>query len=337
MRALLCLAAALGCTAVPAVPPLPAATTAATPAATVWQLATGYRAESFHTQNLQQFAQAVDVTTLGALRIEIHPNNTLVRMADIPAEMQAAHLAAGEIIMSGLAKEVPVAGADSVPFIVASYADAQRLWMHQRPLLDKALAARGLMALYAVPWPSQGLYTTRAVRFPSDFKSSAMRSYNPATVRIAEMLGATPVDVPMPQVGQALAAGRIDSMITSGITGVENKVWDRLKFFYDIRAWFPKNLVLVRRASFDALDGPTQRALLDAARAAEQRGWAASEAAAGAALAELTAHGVRVEPPSFELRTELQRLGERFSIEWVRATGKDASAILIPYYTTALR
>jgi TRAP-type transport system periplasmic protein len=38
-----------------------------------------------------------------------------------------------------------------------------------------------------------------------------MRTYNQATVRIAEMLGATPVDVPMVDVKRALASSQLAS------------------------------------------------------------------------------------------------------------------------------
>ncbi len=304
-------------------------------AQTVWKLATGYRAESFHTENLRQFAKDVAAATDGKLVIEIHPNNTLAKLADIRAKVEAGEIAAGEVIMTSLVKQIPAAGADSVPFIVNSFDDAKRLWEHQRPVIDPGLARRGLLALYAVPWPSQGLYSIKPVRSAADLKGAKMRTYNAATVRIAELTGAAPVDVTMPDVAAAVAAGRIDSMITSGITGVENKVWGQLKFFYDIRAWFPKNLVLVDSASFDALDAKTQAALREAAAAAERRGWAMSEAAAASALTELTAHGMRIDPIGFEFRNELRRFGEKFSIEWVRTTGQDASAILIPYYTGA--
>ncbi|MEW6707183.1 MAG: TRAP transporter substrate-binding protein [Pseudomonadota bacterium] len=301
-----------------------------------WQLATGYRAEVFHTENLRQFAREVGAATGGALKIDVHPNNQLAKLSEIRAQVEAGKIAAGEVIMTSLVKEVPVAGADAVPFVVGSYEDARRLWQHQRPIIDQALAPRGLLALYAVPWPSQGLYTTRPIASIADLKGARMRTYNATTVRIAELLGASAVDVPMVEVGKALAAGRIDSMITSGVTGVENKVWDHLKYFYDIKAWFPKNLVLVNKARFEALTPEQREAVRRAAQAAEERGWAASEAASVASLKELAAHGMRIESPGFEFRNELRRYGDKFSLEWVRTTGQDASAILIPYYTAGV-
>ena len=43
--------------------------------------------------------------------------------------------------------------------------------------------------------------------------------------------------------------------------------------FYDTQAWIPKNVTFVNKAAFDALDKPTQDAMLKAAATAEARGW----------------------------------------------------------------
>jgi TRAP-type C4-dicarboxylate transport system substrate-binding protein len=118
-----------------------------------------------------------------------------------------------------------------------------------------------------------------------------MRTYNQSTTRIAEMLGATPVDVPMVGVNKALASGKMDNMITSAVTGVENQVWGQIKHYYEINAWFPKNIVFVNLKALTALKPAEQKAVTDAAQEAEKRGWAMSQAAAAASTAELKAKG----------------------------------------------
>lgn len=300
--------------------------------ATTWQLATGYRAESFHTQNIVQFASEVEQASAGALRIEVRPNNTLFKLAEIRQAVQDGKAEAGETIMTSMVGEVPIAGADSIPFVVQSYGDARRLWSLQRPLIEKHLAARGLKPLYAVPWPPQGLFTNQAVRSAADFQGTRMRTYNQSTQRIAQMLGATPVDVPMVEVNQALASRRMDNMITSAVTGVENRVWDQIGFYYGINAWFPKNLVFVNRQAFEALPPSVREAVTQAAARAEARGWALSEAVATESTSELQRRGIKVDrvPATFE--AELKRLGEKFSREWVQAVGNEANVIFVPYY-----
>ena len=301
-------------------------------AQTSWKLATGYRAETFHTENIAQFAREVTAATKGQLAIELAPNGNLFKLGEIAKAVEEGKIQAGETIMSSMVKDIPVAGADSIPFVVGSYARAQRLWTLQRPGMDRELAKHGLKILYAVPWPPQGLFTTRPVKTQSDFKNIKMRTYNQTTVRLAEMLGATSVDVAMVDVGKAVNEGRMDAMITSAVTGVENKVWGPIKHYYEINAWFPKNIVFVNAKTFDALAPDVRTAVLKAAVDAESRGWVASEAVAQSATRELQANGIKVERISSELDSDLKRIGERFSREWVRSVGHAASDIFVPYY-----
>ena len=301
-------------------------------AQTSWKLATGYRAETFHTENIAQFAREVTAATKGQLAIELAPNGNLFKLGEIAKAVEEGKIQAGETIMSSMVKDIPVAGADSIPFVVGSYARAQRLWTLQRPGMDRELAKHGLKILYAVPWPPQGLFTTRPVKTQSDFKNIKMRTYNQTTVRLAEMLGATSVDVAMVDVGKAVNEGRMDAMITSAVTGVENKVWGPIKHYYEINAWFPKNIVFVKAKTFDALAPDVRTAVLKAAAEAETRGWVASEAIAQSATRELQANGIKVERVSSELDSDLKRIGERFSREWVRSVGHAASDIFVPYY-----
>ena len=302
------------------------------PTATSWKLATGYRAESFHTQNIAQFAREVGQASGGQLTIEVFPNSTLAKLADISRAVRDGKAQAGETIMTSMVKDIPMAGADSVPFVVSTYSDAQRLWKLQRPGIEKHFAERGLKLLYAVPWPPQGLHSSKPIRSLADFKGTQMRTYNATTLRIAELLGAKPVDVPMVDVGKALAEGRMDNMITSALTGVENKVWGQIKYYYEINAWFPKNVVFVSSKAFDVLKPDTRAAVLKAAGDAETRGWSVSQALASGATEELRANGVKIERIPPDVDAEIKRMGEKFSREWVRSVGNEANTIFVPYY-----
>lgn len=302
-------------------------------AAVQWKLATGYKPETFHTQNAEQFAQDVEKASAGELRIAVHPNNSLFKLSEIFGAVHDGKVEAGEVLMAGIVKDIPLAGADSVPFVLSSYKDARRLWQYQAPMLEKALAAKGLMPLYAVAWPPQGLFSVKPIRTKADFQGLKMRTYNATTVRIAELLGATAVDVAAVDIPKALASGQIEAMITSSATGAESQVWTHAKFYYELNAWIPKNLVFVRKSAMDALSPSTRKAVLDAARTAEDRGWAMSETALRNALGELRGHGMTVERLSVELGREITRLGERFSLEWVRTVGNDAARLFVPFYT----
>jgi TRAP-type C4-dicarboxylate transport system substrate-binding protein len=296
-----------------------------------WRLATGYRETSFHGQNLRWFAE--QVAARGGPSIALHANNTLAPLSKIPALLRDGGAEMGEVIMAGLAADMPLAGADTLPFVVNGYADARRLWQHQLEPLLPACLAQGLIPLMAVPWPPQGLYSKAPVQRVEDLAGQRMRTYDATTEQIARWLGATPVTVPMVQVAQALAEGRFDCMFTSAATGVENEVWRHLGWFYEVNAWLPKNLTMVSTKAWPTLNTTQQRAMRESAAEAETRGWAASEEVAVQPVQALRRAGMRVERPSLALRSGLARLGERFSLQWVRAHGASANRVFIPYHS----
>lgn len=69
--------------------------------------------------------------------------------------------AASDVVLSGLAADVPVAGADALPFAVRGCGDAHRMWIYQRPVLQRAFDAKVRRVLFAIPWPSHLPWTRR--------------------------------------------------------------------------------------------------------------------------------------------------------------------------------
>jgi TRAP-type C4-dicarboxylate transport system substrate-binding protein len=304
-------------------------------AQTAWKMATGYPEKFFHTENIQLFAQDVAAATQGKLKITVQPAGSLFKLNEIKDAVQAGKVEIGEVLFASMVKEMPLTGVDSVPFVVGGYDDARRLWKFHRPKSEEELAAKGMKLLFSVPWPPQALYTLKPVKRSGDMKGMKVRAQNQTIVRIAELWGATPVtDVMTPKdVGAALASGKIDTLITSSVTGVEGKAWEHLKYVYTINAWIPRNVVLVNGKAFAALDAGTREALLKAAAEAEERGWRLSKEANERALSELRLHGMKVEQTPLEFEQDLARLGERFTREWIKQAGHSANDIFIPYYS----
>ena len=104
-----------------------------------------------------------------------------------------------------------------------------------------------------------------------------------------------------------------------------------MSHFYDTQAWIPKNITFVNKAAFDALDKPTQEAILKAAAAAEPRGWKMAEEKAGWYLEQLKAHGMKVLPPSPELKSGLLKIGEQLTADWTKRAGADGQAVIDAY------
>jgi TRAP-type C4-dicarboxylate transport system substrate-binding protein len=241
-------------------------------AQTKWDLPAAYPASNFHSVTLTEFAADVDKATGGKLKITVHAGASLFKANEIKRAVQGGQAQIGEVLLANLANEWPIYAADGLPFLADSYDEAMKLYRAQKPLMEKKLAEQGMMLLYSVPWPPQGIYAKKPVNSAADLKGVKWRAYSPATARIAELVGAQPVTVQAAEVSQALATGVIESYMSSGSTGVDSKTYEHLKFWYDTQAWLPKNAVLVNKGAFDALDKPTQAALLKAGADAEARG-----------------------------------------------------------------
>lgn len=308
-----------------------ASTCAAALAQTKWDMPTPYPTANFHTENINQFAADVDKATGGKLKITVHSNASLFKAPEIKRAVQGGQAQIGEILISGYSNEDPIFGVDSVPFLAASYADAAKLWKASKKALDERFAKQGLMILYAVPWPPQGIYSSRPLASIADMKGLKMRTYNPYTSRIAELAGAQPVTIQVAELAQAFATGAVNANITSGATGFDTKAWEVVKNYYDTQAWLPKNVVFVNVQAFDALDKPSQQALLKAAADAEARGWKTSEEKNKWYLEQLAKNGMNVAQPSAQLKGDFKKIGDTMTAEWMKTAGADGQAIVDAY------
>jgi len=302
-------------------------------AQTKWDLPTAYPANNFHTENLQQFAGDVEKATGGKLKLQLHPNASLFKAPEIKRAVQGGQAQAGEILLVNFENEDPLYGLDGVPFLATSYADSMKLYKASRKALEDKLGKQGMMLLYTVPWPPQGIYTKRTLNSAEDMKGLKWRAYSPATSKIAELVGAQPVTVQAAEVSQALATGVIDSYMSSGATGYDSKTYEQIKTWYDTQAWLPKNAVIANRKAFDALDKPTQQALLKAAADAEARGWKLSEEKNGWYLDQLRQKGMTIQKPSEQLTADLRKVGNYMLAEWQKKAGPEGKKVIDSFRT----
>jgi TRAP-type C4-dicarboxylate transport system substrate-binding protein len=206
-----------------------------------------------------------------------------------------------------------------------------KLYKASKPALEKKLAEQGIMLLYTVPWPPQGIYVKKPIASAADLKGVKWRAYSPATARIAELVGAQPVTVQAAELSQALATGVVESYMSSGSTGYDSKTYEHIKYWYDTQAWLPKNAVLVNKAAFDALDKPTQAAVLKAGADAEARGWDLSQKKNGEYIDLLKKNGMTILPPSPQLKADMKKVGDTMLKEWLEKAGPEGQAIVDAY------
>ena len=116
--------------------------------------------------------------TGGKLQITVHAGASLSRRRKSSAPSGPGQAQAGEILISLHENEDPVFGIDVVPFLATSFDDARKLWIASRPAVEKKLADQGLIVLFSVAWPPQGIFVKKtSTRSPT----SRARSGAPTT------------------------------------------------------------------------------------------------------------------------------------------------------------
>ncbi|NWO55738.1 TRAP transporter substrate-binding protein [Chromohalobacter israelensis] len=296
-----------------------------------WNLATPYGDTSFHTQNTKQFAEDVAEATDGDLSINVHSGGSLIAHSEIKPSVRRGTVQAGEVFLSSLSNESPIYEVDTLPGLANGYEDAYDLWQASKPIITQMFAEEGLMPLYAVPWPAQGIYTDFELTDASQFEGLRVRAPNINTQRFVENLGGLPTETEEADIPTAFSTGRVDAMITSVSTGNSMSAWDYVSHYSDANLWLPKNIVFVNKRDFDRLDDATQQAVLDAAAEAERRGWQASREDSAESAKALEAHGVSISQPNASLAEDLKAAGDSLFEDWQARAGEQAKTLIERY------
>lgn len=298
-------------------------------AQTTWNMATPYPEGEFHTRNINQFAQDVNKLSGGELSIKVHSGQSLFKHPEIPRAVRTGQVEIGETIMSNLSNQSPLFQVDSIPFLVTSYDSAAKLWQGQRPFVEAYLKDQGMRLLYAVPWPGQGFFTKKEINKLADMEGVRFRTYNSTTEQMARLMKAVPTTVEAVEIPQAFSAGIVDAMVTSAATGLRTEAWTFANYYYDIQAWLPKNMIYVNERAFQRLSPKAQKAVLDAAKEAEARGWKLSQEVFADTTNQLKGR-MNYRQPSDELMKGLAQIGDMMTASWAQAVGADGQKMLAP-------
>ncbi|MFZ1815040.1 MAG: TRAP transporter substrate-binding protein [Rhizobiaceae bacterium] len=296
-----------------------------------WDMPLAYAATNFHSENAAEFGKCVTDGTSGSLEIVTHPSGSLFKGNEIKRAVQTGQANIGERLISAHGNENPLYEVDSIPFVVSSFDEHEKLWSIAGAKVAAALDAENLHYLYSVPWPPQGLYFKKEVNSVADMKGVKFRSYSTATARMAELTGMLPVQVEAAELSQALATGVAESFISSGATGYDRKVWEHLSHFYEVDAWLPRNIVFVNKDAWNGLDDASRKVMEDCAASAKATGLEKSKAYTQFTLDGLKAGGMTVQRAGDGLMGELKAIGATMTEEWLTKAGDDGKAIIDAY------
>lgn len=299
-------------------------------AAATWELLSQNSPESFQARNLEQFASDVEQATAGQLRIVVLADSARLDARQIKQAVAAGRAPGGELLLSDLRDEDAAFEVDSIPFLATDYYEALRLWDASRPVLGRMLEAQGVHPVFAVASPPRGLFATKNVSKMDDLRGLRLLDDDPFSRQFAILVEAVPTPVPG-SMAQAFAAGQIDAAIASLPDEVAQQAWEVVENYYDLGMALPKSVVVFNRTAFASLDPEIQRAVLNAAVAAQNRGWQWSAMTHNAALDLVHAHGMSVVAPDPQLLADMRKIGSRMADQWERRSGSEAQRILRAY------
>lgn len=307
------------------------AATSTSYASTRWDMATPYVDSTHHTQNIRQFAEDVKAATDGELDIVIHSGGSLIKHKEITRAVRSRQVPIGEVFVGILGNEDPVFKLDNLPFLATNFDQAKKLYAASKATIEKKLAKDGMMLLYSVPWPPQGIYSKKPINSVEDIEGGKMRAYSSTLSQLAVFLKVSPTTVQTVEIPQAFSTGIIDMMITSPTTGVSSQSWDYVSHYTDVQAWIPKNMVIVNKRAFKRLDKDAQQALLAAAEDAERRGWEMAQKETATKTQILAEKGMKVAAPTKALMSSLNAIGDTMAQDWIKEAGSEGKAILETY------
>lgn len=300
-------------------------------AQTKWDMPTPYPDSEFHTLNVKGFVADVKRATGGQLDIIVHANGSLIKHPDMLRAVSTGQVNIAEFLLGQFGNEDPVFAADNLPFVAAGWDNAWKFYQAQKPALEKKLQARGLKLLYSVAWPGQGIYTRNPLKSVDDLKGTKFRTYSPQTARLAELLGASPTVIQVPDIPQMFATGAVQAMITSSATGSSSKAWEFVKNYYLTNAFHPKNVVVVNERAFQRLPDNVRKAVHESAADAERRGWEFARQREQSANKDLATNGMTLHEPDAAMKTAFRKVGDTMLSEWQKSAGADGQAIIKAY------
>lgn len=293
-----------------------------------WDMPMAYADSNYHTQTGKAFAECVGAATGGEITITVHASGSLFKGNEIKRAVQTGQAPIGERLLSAHENENKIFGIDSVPFLATNFEASDKLWAAAKPTIEKILDEQNLVLLYAVPWPPQGLYFKKDVNSVADMQGIKFRSYNTATARLAELTGMLPVQIEAAEISQAFATGVAESMISSGATGYDRKVWEHLTNFYEVDAWMPRNSVFVNKDIWNGSSDVNKSAIRGCADLAAYAGYWRAVQYTDFTLKGLADNGMKVQKAGEQLQVDLNKIGETMSAEWMAAAGDEGKAIV---------
>jgi len=293
-------------------------------------------ADNMHSKVAQSFAIQVKKITNGQLVIKTYPSGSLFKGEQIFGAVKNDLVPIGGRLISALSHEDPLLAVDSIPFLATNYREAFRLYRASKAEIDKVLQGKGVKLLYTMPWPAQGMYSSKKLESVEDLSGLRFRPYSAVTQALGAKLGFTAVDIPAAKLSKALRKKQLDVLFGSALTVTELSLHKRFRYWYELRGWLPKEMVVVNLKQWHSMSVVQRQQVSAVAKKIETIGWVRSKEMAQRSKLRLVDAGLEIRQLNSQLQKKFEAAGELLLQQWLIEVG-DRGRYLLEKYTRNLR
>jgi tripartite ATP-independent transporter DctP family solute receptor len=222
----------------------------------------------------QQFADKVAELTGGKVKVVHHHSGALGGEREVAQQIQLGTVDFGPITAAPLSTLVPEMSAFQLPYIFRDYQHVYAALDGSdtvRKFYDPVLDRKGLKLVGFIAAGYRGIYGHHPINSIADVKGKKVRvQEDKILVATFKALGAIPTAIAFPEVATSLQTRVIDFAEGGVNTYYHNKFYDIVKHVADVRHTHQVIVLVMSKASWARQDAATQRAIVEAAKHAEQ-------------------------------------------------------------------
>ena len=282
------------------------------------------------TLSAQQFADKLDELTGGKVKVVHHHSGALGGEREVAQQVQLGTVDLTPVTAAPLATLVPEMSAFQLPYLFRDYQHVYRaldgddvIRKYYDPVLDK----KGFKLLGFIAAGYRGIYGHAAINSIADVKGKKVRvQEDKILVATFKALGMISTPIAFPEVATALQTKVIDFAEGGVNTFYHNKFYDIVKYVADVRHTHQVIVLAMSKASWGKQDAATQKAIVEAAKHAEQwnRKFILDEDKG--IQEQVRAKGVTItKPDAAPFREATKSVYEEF---YATAAGKDAKKVV---------
>jgi len=220
----------------------------------------------FRDRLVRKFAQDVEKRTGGALKFDIYPNASLVKVNSQFSALRRGALDLSLVPISYSGGEVPETNIGLLPALVPSYEVGSK-WKDAEVgrFLSQILAEKGIVIVTWI-WQAGGVASrTRPLVAPDDAKGMKVRGGSREMDMMFKDAGASVLSLPSNEIYAAMQTGAMDAALTSSTSLISFRLEEVSKALTTGRGksyWFMLEPLLISKQVFDKLPKPQQDAIM---------------------------------------------------------------------------